>query len=390
MEKKHILIKTISILLGFGIITAILAICFFVFRVPDFWSQLLAIIASAFLGAGATAWITNTLLKNQQESEEAKEKNIKVFENKIQVYSEFISKMWKTLEDDVVTDEEIRGIRLDIFNKLIFYYDDIDKLVEKVGKIRSSIASEENAKRNGDNIKCFSEITELLRIDIGGKEEKTDYISQLWNAFALQPRDFDDEVIPERKKETLRDELITAPNPIVQQEAETPKESEKLEQQAWHFIMWSDKQLQKLKEGFKELSLVEYGEFWRTNLVKQVVENDIIMLFRRGGYGYVGAYRAVGWRVFYFEEEREEIQLFGKEIQSKTGEQYFSDIKEYDIYESKKDGATTCANIIVEPIAFAEGGVGNPGGVYRRTISRYDSHYAWKLKKLFQEKGLWQ
>ena len=168
-------------------------------------------------------------------------------------------------------------------------------------------------------------------------------------------------------------------------EKEKKDESKRLEQQAWHFIMWSDKQLQKLKDGFKELSLVEYGEYWRTNQVKQVCKNDVIMLFRRGGYGYVGAYRAVGWRVFYFEEDREELQIFGEEPQIITDEKYLSDIKEYDIYESKNDGATTCANIIVEPIAFVEDGVGYYGGVYRRTISRYDPHYAWVLMKRFNK-----
>lgn len=390
MEKKETITRFYSVFLSVGILAAILAICFFVFHIPDFWPQLLAIIASAFLGAGATAWITNTLLKNQQESEEAKEKNIKVFENKIQVYSEFISKMWKTLEDDVITDEEIRGIRLDIFNKLIFYFDDIDKLVGLVNEIKSSDDSEDNAKRTSETIQCFSAITELLRKDVDDRKAgKTELISKLWNNFALQPRDFDDEVIPERKKEAVNDEVTTTPNPIAQQENQTPEESERLENQAWHFIMWDDTQLVKLKEGFKELSLVEYGEYWRTNLVKQVGENDVIMLFRRGGYGYVGAYRAIGWRVFYFEEEREEVKIFGKDIQIITGEQYFSDIKEYDIYNSKEDDATTCANVMVEPIAYVDEGVGNPGGVYRRTISRYDSHYAWLLKKRFEEKEQW-
>lgn len=390
MEKKGPIEKIYSILLFAGFCAAILSICFFVFHIPDFWSQLLAIIASAFLGAGATAWITNTLLKNQQKSEEDKEKNIKVFENKIQVYSEFISKMWRTLEDDIITDEEIRGIRLDIFNKLIFYFDDIDKLVEKVdNKIKSSDASKENSKTTSETIKCFSEITELLRIDVDRKHGKTDDISKLWNVFAIQPRDNVDEVILERRRENINDDIILSPNSIAPQEVQILKESERLKQQAWHFIMWTDKQLDKLKDGFKELSLVEYGEYWRTNLVKQIGEDDVIMLFRRGGYGYIGVYKAIGWRVFYFEEEREELLLFGKEVQIITGEQYLSDIKTYDIYESKDDGATTCANIIVEPIAFVEDGVGNPGGVYRRTISRYDSHYAWMLKKLFQDKGQW-
>ena len=61
--------KTVySLLLGIGFVAAILAICFFVFHIPDFWPQLLAIIASAFLGAGATAWITKSLLKNHLTS----------------------------------------------------------------------------------------------------------------------------------------------------------------------------------------------------------------------------------------------------------------------------------------------------------------------------------
>ena len=93
--------------------------------------------------------------------------------------------------------------------------------------------------------------------------------------------------------------------------------------------------------------------------------------------------------MFYFDDKREEIQLFGKDIQNVIGEQYTTDIEGYDIYKSGDDGATTCANIIVEPIAFVENGVGNPGGVYRRTISRYDSHYAWLLKEDFKKVGQW-
>lgn len=86
--------KVFHISLGVGILAALLAICFFIFHIPDFWPQILAIIASAFLGAGVTAWITNTLLNNKQKSEEEKERNIKIYENKIKVYSQFILKLW--------------------------------------------------------------------------------------------------------------------------------------------------------------------------------------------------------------------------------------------------------------------------------------------------------
>ena len=47
-------------------------------------------------------------------------------------------------------------------------------------------------------------------------------------------------------------------------------------------------------------------------------------------------------------------------------------------YGSCDDGATLCSSLIVEPLAFARGGIGNPGGTYRRTISRYDYDYGLK------------
>lgn len=390
--------RVITWLLAIGIPAALLAIFFFVFHIPEFWAQLLAIIASAFLGAGATAWLTNTLLSNQQESEETKEKNIKVFENKIQVYSEFISKMWKTLEDDIITDEEIRGIRLDIFNKLIFYFDDIDKLVEKVDRIKSSDTEEiDNSKKTKETILCFSEITEMLRGDVRRSSigDKAESISNLWNKFGIQPRDSEIETKSKEKMETLNKTISdTIIKGSAQQEEIAPEELQRLEENTWHFNAWGDEQFKRIEENLAEskeieLSLVEYGEYWRTNLLKQVGEGDIIMLFRRGGYGYVGAFEAIGRRIFDFEKGEEEILYFGEE-KPRPVENFNADVEKYDIYKSREDGATLCSNLIVKRIAYVPEGVGNPGGVYRRTISRYDSHYAWLLRERFQEKGQWQ
>lgn len=389
--------RVITWLLAIGIPAALLAIFFFVFHIPEFWAQLLAIIASAFLGAGATAWLTNTLLSNQQESEETKEKNIKVFENKIQVYSEFISKMWKTLEDDIITDEEIRGIRLDIFNKLIFYFDDIDKLVEKVGRIKSSDTEEiDNSKKTKETILCFSEITEMLRGDVRRSSigDKAESISNLWNKFGIQPRDSENETKSNEKIETVNKTISdTIIKGSAQQEEIAPEELQRLEENTWHFNAWGDEQFKRIEENLAEskeieLSLVEYGEYWRTNLLKQVGKGDIIMLFRRGGYGYVGAFEAIGRRIFDFEKGEEEILYFGED-KPRTVENFNADVEKYDIYKSKEDGATLCSNLIVKCIAYVSDGVRNPGGVYRRTISRYDSHYAWLLKERFQKKGQW-
>ena len=314
------------------------------------------------------------------EMQEMKDKQIKTHEKKIEVYSEFIKVMWQ----DAGTTEELAeqeendtiipaSIRDHIFDKLIFYLknETIDSLRELIERYYDN-----NKQKNGGSrkAKLYAEITYLLKMELEehGPEFNKDCLIKLWSSINDQ--------LQEQKptnKET---------NPIKSEDYS----KQQLKEQAWHFIMWNDTQLGKLKEGVNELSLIEYGEYWRTNLVKQVGKDDIVFLFRRGHNGYVGAYKAIGWRVFYFEEGREELKIFDEEIQIITGEKYLLDIKEYDIYESKNDGATTCANIIVEPIAFVEDGVSYPGGVYRRTISRYDPHYAWQLKKMFKEKGQWK
>ena len=336
-------------------------------------------ILSALSGAVVAAIITLFLLLGQTSSEEKKERNIKVYENKIQVYSEFISKMWKTLEDDEITDEEIRGIRSDIFNKLIFYLkkDDIVKLAEKVRSIKSSEGfndGEEDEKRlrkrTKETIECFSEITELLRADVNNdlQTESEMEINRLWNNFGVQPRD-----------------SVTAPDKIKVKDETGNQNTETTAVQTlnygfWHFAMLgAEEQIGALRNGIYELNLIEYGEEWRTNLLKQVRKNDLVFLFRSGGWGYMGVFRALGWRVFEFLKHgkvKETVQMFGKPIETITEEkQIVKDLKRSDIYNSKEDGADFCSSLIVEPLAFAKNGIGNPGGVYRRTISRYDHNY---------------
>ena len=155
--------------------------------------------------------------------------------------------------------------------------------------------------------------------------------------------------------------------------------------------MLSDEQIKALDEGINELSLIEYEEEWRTNLVKQVEKDDIVFLFRRGGDGYVGAFRPKGWRIFEYNDDEklyETIHLFGKENDVIVKEEALvkADVDKYDIYRGIKDSADYCSNLMVEPIIYIPEGVGNPNPVYRRTISRYDAGYAVTLMKLLDEK----
>ena len=43
--------------------------------------------------------------------------------------------------------------------------------------------------------------------------------------------------------------------------------------------------------GIYELNLVEYNEDWRTNQLKRVGKDDLVFLFRSGGWGYMGVFR---------------------------------------------------------------------------------------------------
>lgn len=353
-------------------------------------------VMSACLGAIITIIATRLLLSKQSDLESKREidrrkadekekRDFEIYNAKLDIYSDFVSNMYDIISDNNITEEKFLNLRTKLLGKVCFYVNN----KEVLEGIKTELDKVKDYTDNNRMANAFAAITNILQKDLR-KDDVSDTttadISSLWGKF--------EEISANTNNENEVTNAMPISNETVQRQEQMNEESERLEQQAWHFIMWDDKQLDKLKEGFTELSLVEWEETWRTNLVKQVAKGDYIMLFRRGGYGYIGAYKAIGWRVFYFEEEREEIQMFGdddiKEIKKETnGKQYKEDIEKFDIYNSGEDGYTTCANIIVEPIAFVETGVGNPGGVYRRTISRYDPHYAWQLKQLFIKEKAW-
>lgn len=173
---------------------------------------------------------------------------------------------------------------------------------------------------------------------------------------------------------------------------EDSKSHNKQFNQAWHFAMWDERQFDALDNEVNELSLIEYGESWRTNLLKQVGENDMVFLFRRGGYGYVGAFEPLGYRIFEYEgDQLKETIHYYNETETRKNETRKNitkddeDVKNYDIYGGLEDGADICANLIVKPISYNKAGIRNPGGVYRRTISRYDAGYAATLLEWFKK-----
>ena len=82
-------------------------------------------IPSSFLGAAAgaaiTAVVTLLLLQGQTRAEEVKERNVKVFEKKSAIFSEYIDDVWNTWEDHKVTDKEFQKLMGNYYKKLMLY-----------------------------------------------------------------------------------------------------------------------------------------------------------------------------------------------------------------------------------------------------------------------------
>lgn len=328
MTKKRL---AISVVLGFMVFIGI-ALATNLFRGGDLPVQ----IAGALLEAVVTALITYFLLTGQTASETKRDKDIKIFEQKVLVFSEFTEKMWGILADDSISEVELLELRDICFKKLVFYLDN-----QEIKDITTQILSID-PENDDSGQKAVGEITQILRTSLreNNTENKNNSesgnLKTLFNSFKK---------VKSASKEVRFIEELKIPQPI--------NNNDNINY--WHFNIFDEhKQLQAFVDGNWILSLIEYGEDWRTNAVKQVTPNDIVFLFLRGGYGYIGAFR---------------VKNPAYKILDSENHYDYETIKKYDIYDGLSDGATLVSNILVEPIAYNCNGVGYKS-VRRRTIER--------------------
>lgn len=317
-------------IIAFSLLFIATAILFRIFEIEILPSQFYG----ALIGVVITAIITVFLLQGQTANEAQRDKDVRIFEEKIKVYSEFTEKMWAMLDDDEVTEEELKMLRNICFSKLVFYLN--NKQIEDIYEQIKSIDFE-----NADTaMRAIGEITKILKSGVNKSGVNSDddiqssSLLKLFNTF-------------EKKKFTEIEEVENIAENTVQQETSNVR--------YWHFNLLHEKQqIEAFKNGNWVLALIEYGQDWRTNLIKQVKPNDVIFLFKRGGSGYIGAFRALDPTFKILE----------------AGNDYSKDeTTKYDIYNGLDDGASLCSNILVEPIAYNFKGVGYKS-VRRRTIER--------------------
>ena len=360
-----------------------------------------AIIAAAISGV-----ITLLLLKGQDETqakmlarqrkgEAERDKDVKIYSNKIVAYSAFNRAIWT---EDLVDSQKprviIERIRKELYSKVILYLN-----ATEINRIISIIPTDPQKCSTNFPV-ILSGIIDILNKNAEDNIDGTDKITtsgdkyqkaclELWDKFsawsglfAENDENEDEDIIPDNKSEEI----------VIDNKGGSFSSTRSLKMQAWHFCELSTTQLDKLDSGFNELSLVEYDEYWRTSLVKQVKPGDLVFLFI-GSKRYAGVFIAKGWRVFEYNNNM--VSEFTSENITPVlpQENYLIDspdvidiLRKYDIYNSFEDGATTCANVVVEPISYSREGVDNPNTTYRKTISRYYEGYAIKLLESFRDK----
>lgn len=96
-------------------------------------------ILSALAGAVVAAIITLFLLLGQTSSEEKKERNTKVFEEKLQIYQDFLHCLYDVIKDGKVTKEE--AIQLEFQTSYITMHTDSDRIKEIAKQVKTIVDS---------------------------------------------------------------------------------------------------------------------------------------------------------------------------------------------------------------------------------------------------------
>ncbi|MCQ2199732.1 MAG: sel1 repeat family protein [Paludibacteraceae bacterium] len=94
-------LRTIIISVSF-VILIVISVLFKVYDLDQVWQQILAAVIAAII----TIIVTNQLLDAQTSAESKKEKDSKVFEEKLKIYSEFLDKLNQIIVDNKISSEE--------------------------------------------------------------------------------------------------------------------------------------------------------------------------------------------------------------------------------------------------------------------------------------------
>jgi hypothetical protein len=126
--------------------TCTVAIVFKVLSLPELPSTFIG----AALGAAITGSITLFLLAGQTESQEVKERNMKVFENKSKIFQEYIKYVWEVWKDHYLEPEEYENLISRYCSELMIYIKNKENM-DKITKCLLNLVGNADKINNVDN-----------------------------------------------------------------------------------------------------------------------------------------------------------------------------------------------------------------------------------------------
>ena len=133
---------------------------------------------TAFVGVVISALVTLVLLNGQTKDEEEKERNLKLYNTKLQVYSDFVYDMYEFLRDNQVTEEEFSSLRTRLLGKVCFYVNNKDVLE----RIKKELDKIKELNDIGQMAQAFAGITGILQEDLDRNNNEKEVLF-LWGKF---------------------------------------------------------------------------------------------------------------------------------------------------------------------------------------------------------------
>ena len=136
-------------------------------------SEISAQIMAALAGAVVTAIITMFLLLGQTSSEEKKERHAKIFEEKLQIYNDFLQKLCEVVSNMEISRQEEIELEFQVARIAMHTSaESINRVSEQVSKIIAGIKTKEN--QNGEMLTELFAIADTFYKELYGQANEQD------------------------------------------------------------------------------------------------------------------------------------------------------------------------------------------------------------------------
>mgnify|MGYP000918751567 CR=1 FL=1 len=161
-----------------GILLAV-SLCFFIFSqvYQGALPKIVEEINNSAIGAILTAFVTVLLLQGQTASEEKRDKSVKVFEKKQDVYHDFLEKLKEIIKDGEITISA-QGKNADLSSNV----DELKDLLFQLGYIQMH-TSEENTKKVFERV---SKIIQLMNDFSSDRKDKQKFLPKFYASLSEQ------------------------------------------------------------------------------------------------------------------------------------------------------------------------------------------------------------